>query len=109
MVRRQLPGPPPTSRGQQQLTAGRRPQPGHAAGQAALVGRPEATDLLDRVAPELDPQRVFFRGREHVEDPAPHRDLPAMLYQVRAGVPALNEPGHSDLEIGCPPRASLYP
>ena len=97
----------PHRRGQQQLTAGRRPQPGRRDGQAALVCSPEAADFLDRVAPELDPQRVLFCGREHVQDAAPHGDLAAVLHQVRASVPDLDQPGHGGLEVGGLPGTQL--
>ena len=41
-------------------------------------GREDA-DLLDLVAEELDPQRLPTGGGKDVDDPAPHRELPALL------------------------------
>ena len=72
--------------GQQQLTAGGRPEPVPGDLQRALVGHAEVADLLDVVAPELHPQRVLLRGREHVEDPAADGELAALLDQVGRGV-----------------------
>ena len=48
--------------GEQQLAARRRPQPLDRL-EGALVGDREGADLLDLVAPELDPQRVLLGGR----------------------------------------------
>jgi hypothetical protein len=57
----QLLGPVPHGGGEQQLAAGRCPQPVGGL-QAPLVGHPELADLLDLVAEELDPQRMLLRG-----------------------------------------------
>ena len=73
-------------RGQQQLTAGRRPEPVPGDLERALVGHAEVADLLDVVAPELHPQGVLLGGREHVEDPAADGELAALLDQVGRGV-----------------------
>ena len=54
--------------------------------EGALVGDLEPADLLDRVAPELEPERVLLGGREDVEDAAAHRELAAPLDEVGAGV-----------------------
>ena len=72
--------------GQQDLAARRRPEPVPGDLQAALVGDLEPADLLDRVAPELDPERVLLGRGEDVEDAAAHRELAAALDQVGAGV-----------------------
>ena len=72
--------------GEQQLAARRRPQAVLGDLEAALVGDLEPADLLDRVAPELDPQRVLLGRREDVEDAAAHGELAAPLDQVGAGV-----------------------
>ena len=72
--------------GQQDLAAGRGPQPVLGDLEAALVGDLEPADLLDRVAPELDADRVVLGGREDVEDAAAHGELAAPLDQVGAGV-----------------------
>ena len=99
MVLGQLPGPLADRRGEQQLAARRGPQ---AVGrvQAALVGDPEVADLLDAVAPELHPQRVFLGGREHVQDAAAHGDLAAVLDQVGADVADVHQAGDGLLEVG---------
>ena len=60
----------------------------------ALVGDLEVADLLDLVAPELDPQRVLLGRREDVEDAAAHREVAALLDQVGAGVARRDEVGH---------------
>ncbi|CAL9555377.1 hypothetical protein SUDANB151_04500 [Streptomyces sp. enrichment culture] len=72
--------------GQQQLTAGRGPQAVLGDLQGALVGDLEVTDLLDVVAPELDPQRVLLGRREDVQDAAAHGELAALLDQLDARV-----------------------
>ena len=72
--------------GQQHLAARRGPQSVLGDLEAALVGHLEPADLLDRVAPELDPDRVVLGGREHVEDAAAHGELAAALDEVGAGV-----------------------
>ena len=72
--------------GEQDLAAGRRPQAVLGDLEAALVGDLEPADLLDRVAPELDPDRVLLGRREDVEDAAAHGELAAPLDQVGAGV-----------------------
>ena len=72
--------------GEQQLAAGRRPQPVLGDLQGALVGDLEVADLLDVVAPELDPQRVLLGRREDVEDAAADGELAALLDQVDPGV-----------------------
>ena len=76
--------------GQQQLAARRRPQAPHRL-ERALVGHREGADLLHVVAPELDAQRVLLGGREDVDDAAAHRELPAPLDHVDAGVRRLGE------------------
>ena len=52
----------------------------------ALVDDLEVADLLDRVAPELQADRVLLGRREHVEDPAAHRELTALVDEVGARV-----------------------
>ena len=59
--------------------------------QRALVGDREPADLLDRVAPELDPQRVVLGRREDVEDAAADGELAAPLDHVDAGVGGADE------------------
>ena len=71
--------------GQQQLPAGRRPQPVLGDLERALVGDLEVADLLDLVAPELHPQRVLLGRREDVEDAAAHREVAAPLDQLEPG------------------------
>ena len=92
-------GPMFDRRGEQQLAARRRPKTALGRADAALVGDLEVTDLLDRVAEELDPQRVFLGGREHVDDAAPHRDLAAAPDHVGPGVADLDQPGEQVVEF----------
>ena len=82
--------------GEQQLAAGRRPQAVLGDLEGALVGDLEPADLLDRVAPELQAQRVLLGGREDVEDAAAHGELAAALDEVGAGVGGRRE-GLDDL------------
>ena len=86
--------------GQQQLPAGRRPQPvlGHL--EAALVGDLEPANLLDGVTPELHTDGVVLGGWEDVEDTAAHGELAAPLHEVGAGVCRGREVG-DDLLQGC--------
>ena len=72
--------------GEQQLAARRRPQAVLGDLERALVGDLEPADLLDGVAPELEPERVLLGGREDVEDAAAHGELAAALDEVGAGV-----------------------
>ena len=72
--------------GQQDLSAGRGPQPVLGDLEAALVGDLEPPDLLDGVAPELHAHRVVLGGREDVEDATAHGELAAALHEVGAGV-----------------------
>ena len=66
--------------------------PSSAAVQERWSATENAADLLDLVAPELDPQRVLLGRREDVEDAAAHRELAAPLDQVDPGVAELDEP-----------------
>ncbi len=68
--------------------------------QRALVGHLEPADLLDRVAPELQPQRVLLGRREHVEQPAAHRDLAPLLHHVDPVVAVVDEVGDDPVEVG---------
>ncbi len=92
--------------GQQQLAARRRPQSLHRP-QGALVGDRERADLLHLVAPELHPQRVLLGGREDVDDAAAHRELPAALHHVDAGVRRLREAAHDVVDRPGLPRNEL--
>ena len=83
--------------GQQQLAAGRRPEPVQLL-EGALVGDREAADLLDVVAPELHPDRVLLGGREDVDDAATDRELAALLDEVDPGVRRVGETLHDLLE-----------
>jgi hypothetical protein len=95
--RAELGGAPAYVVGEQQLAARRRPEPLHRL-ERALVGDGERADLLDVVAPELDPQGVLLRRREHVDDAAAHRELAATLHHVDAGVRRLGEAAHDLLQ-----------
>ncbi len=86
--------------GQQHLAARRGPQSVLSDLEAALVGDLEPADLLDRVAPELDPDGVVLGGREHVQDATTHGELAAALHQVGARVCRCREVLDDPLE-GC--------
>ena len=75
-------------------------RPCSAAPGRALVGDLEDADLLDRVAEELDPQRVLLGRREHVEQPAPDRELAALADHLDPRVADLHQPGDHVLGIG---------
>ena len=67
--------------------------------QGALVGDREGADLLDVVAPELDPERVLLGRREDVDDAAADRELAALLDQVDPGVRRLGQPPYDVVEV----------
>ena len=50
----------------------------------SLRERRERADLLDVVPEELDAKRLAARAREHVDEPAAHGDLPALLDALHA-------------------------
>ena len=77
--------------GEQQLAARRRPEAVLGDLEGALVGDLEPAHLLDRVAPELDADRVLLGRREDVEDAAAHGELAAPLDEVGAGVGGRDE------------------
>ena len=83
--------------GEQQLSAGRRPQVVDGI-EGALVGDREATDLLDRVTPELHPERMLLGGREDVDDATADRELTATLDQVDPHVGSRGEVLDQSLE-----------
>ncbi len=51
----------------------------------------EPADGLDLVAEQLHSRRPVLGGPEHVEDPAPKRELPPLLHLVDALVPGLDQ------------------
>ena len=106
MVLRERGGPVPYRRGQQQLPARWRPQPLDRR-DGALVRHRERADLLDLVAPELDPQRVLLGRREHVEDAAAYREIAALLHQVDAGVGHVGQLPYHVFEVGSAALAQL--
>ncbi len=75
-------------------------RPCSACAGRALVGDLEDADLLDGVAEELDPQRVLLGRREHVEQPAAHRELAALGDHLDAGVADVDEPRDHVLRVG---------
>ncbi len=79
--------------GEQQLAAGRGDDLGQREVAGALVGDREVVDLLDRVAEEVDPDRVLLGGREHVDDAAADRELAAPLDQVDPDVRGADQGG----------------
>lgn len=68
--------------------------------QGALVGDLEVADLLDVVAPELHPERVFLGGREDVEDATADRELATLLDQFDPGVRGCRERFDDAAEVG---------
>ena len=70
--------------------------------EGTLVGDLEVADLLDRVAPELEAQRVLLGGREHVEDAAAHRELAALLDEVGAQVRGVHQAAGDQRRARCP-------
>jgi hypothetical protein len=78
-------------RREQELAARRELDPLDRLRQRTLVGDRERAELLDLVAEELDAHRVVGRGREHVEDPAAHRELAAPGHHVDAGICEVDE------------------
>ena len=82
----QLGGPRPDLVGEQHLAARRGVEAVVGDLQAALVGDLEPAHLLDRVPPELDPDRVLLGGREDVEDAAAHGELAPLLHHVHPGI-----------------------
>ena len=85
--------------GEQQLAARWRPQTMLGQLDRTLVGDLEVADLLDLVAPELDPERMLLGRREDVEDSAAHREVASLLDEVRAGVAGCDEVGHDVGEL----------
>ncbi len=75
-------------------------------GDRTLIRDREHPHLGYLVAPELDPDRVFGGGREHVEDSAAYRELPPLADHVDAGVGQLDEPGDDIVRTRLPPLRS---
>jgi len=93
-------GPGPDAGSEEQLAAGRRPQAAGRAAGAALVGDLEDADLLDRVAEELDPQRMLLGRREHVEQSAADRQLAALGHHLRTRVSDVDQPRDHVVLVG---------
>ena len=93
----ELPGPSADVVGQQQLTAGRCPEPLDLL-QRALVGHREGADLLDLVAPELHAQGVFLGRREDVDDASADGELATLLDQVDARVGGVGQAAYDVVE-----------
>ena len=83
--------------GEEELAARRRPQPLDQV-ERSLVGDGEGAQLLDVVAPELDPDRVLLGRREDVDDAAAHGELAPLLDQV--------DPACTPRPQGAPTRSS---
>src|SRR5205085_8963663 len=82
----------------QQLAAWRRPELLDAF-EAALVRNRECTQLLDRVAPKLDPDRMFGSRREHVDDAAAHRKMATPFDEVDAFVGEPDQSAYDVIEV----------
>ena len=89
-----------TSGGQQQLAARRRPEPLGPLVERALVGGGEVAQLVDLVAPELDPDRVRLGGREDVEQATADGELAALLDQLDPGVGGVDQRAGDVVEVG---------
>jgi hypothetical protein len=86
--------------GEQQLPAGRGPQPLGPLVERALVGCGEVAQLVDLVAPELHPHRVRLGGREDVEQPTADGELTALLDQLHPAVGGVGQRPGDVLEVG---------
>ena len=64
-----------------------------------LIGYGEVADLLDRVAPELDTDRMLGGRGEDIEDAPAHGELAASLDEIDAGVSAQDELGHHLIDV----------
>ena len=64
----------------------------------ALRRRVEAADRLDRVADELDAQRVHVAGGEDVHDAAADAELAVLVHRVFRREPRLGEPRSQHVE-----------
>ncbi len=101
-----FPGPGPDLGREQQLPAGRREQPVTATvgisgiGQRPLISHGERPDVLNLVAEEFNPQRMFLRGRKDVEDAATDRNLATPLHQIDPMVGDPDQLLHHVVEIG---------
>ncbi|MGX1120063.1 hypothetical protein RKD37_005426 [Streptomyces ambofaciens] len=91
--------------GEQQLAAGRSPQAVFGDLQGALVGDLEVADLLDVVAPELDPERMLLGRREDVQDAAAHGELAPLLHQLDPCVRRCRQRLDDLLQVGALPGA----
>ena len=76
--------------------------------EGSLVGDREAADLLDRVAPELQAERMLLGRRKHVEDAAAHRHLATSFDQIHAFVAEERQSLDQRGQIGGTPRAQPH-
>ena len=67
------------------LASRERYEPGHDVF-GALGGHREGPRLLELITPEVEPSRVVRLCREHIDDPAPHRELATCLDPIGTGV-----------------------
>ena len=69
-------------------------------GGSLITGR-ERPEIVDRVAPEIDPNRLVALRREDIHDSAPNGDLPARFDTVGSLVPHAGERSHQigDLDL----------
>ena len=78
-------------------------QPRQTAWSARWVNGENARTPLDLVAEELHAKRLSPRAREHVHEPAAHRDLPALLDALDALVARERELLHERVEVASRP------
>ncbi len=94
------PGSSPSSADQVLAALGGRVDHGVVDGVERALGEGrERAHLLDLVAEELDAERLAAGAREDVDEPAAHRDLPALLRAVRACVAGERELLHEGVEV----------
>ena len=65
----------------------------------ALIGDGEVPDLLDLVAEEVDPDGVFLRRREHVDDATTDGELAPALDEVDPDVGGADQVGREPVEV----------
>ena len=91
-------GPGPHLLGGQQLPTGEHLHPLEGV-RGPLVAHRELGEPVDLVAPEIDAHRAVGRGREHVDDRAPHGELAPVLHHLLAAVAGIDERSYEVVAI----------